>query len=188
MPQQELLKKVIEVLSNLQIDYMLTGSIVSSLQGEPRSTHDIDIVVAVKRSAAKDMTAAFPAPDYYLSEESILEALDSRGMFNLIEVNTGDKIDFWVLTNQPFDASRFRRKYVEDVMGMKLAVSAPEDTILAKLHWAKESGGGEKHVGDALRVYEVQYGKLDLEYLRSWARELGVSSILEKMEGEAEKI
>jgi hypothetical protein len=110
------------------------------------------------------------------------------GVLSNLEVNTGDKIDFWVLTNQPFDASRFRRKYVEDVMGMKLAVSAPEDTILAKLHWAKQSGGSEKHVGDALRVYEVQYGKLDLEYLRSWARKMGVSSILKRMEEEAETI
>ena len=188
MPQQELLKKVIEVFGDLEIDYMVTGSIVSSLQGEPRSTHDVDIVVAIQRAAAKDLTAAFPAPDYYLSEDSILEALDSQGMFNLIEVNTGDKIDFWVLTGQPFDVSRFRRKHTEDVLGIKLVVSAPEDTILAKLHWAKESGGSEKHVGDALRVYEVQYGKLDLEYLRSWARKLGVSSILEKIEEEAEKI
>ena len=106
MPQQELLKKVIEVLGDLEIDYMVTGSIVSSLQGEPRSTHDVDIVVAVNRPAAKDLTAAFPAPDYYLSEDSILEALNSQGMFNLIEVNSGDKIDFWVLTDQPFDVSR----------------------------------------------------------------------------------
>ena len=147
-----------------------------------------ELLKKVILSAAKDLTAAFPAPDYYLSEDSILEALNSEGMFNLIEVNTGDKIDFWVLTDQPFDVSRFRRKYIEDVLGIKLAVSAPEDTILAKLHWAKESGGSEKHVGDALRVYEVQYGKLDLEYLRSWARKLGVSSILEKIEEEAERI
>ena len=188
MPQQELLKRVIEVLGDLEIDHMVTGSIVSSLQGEPRSTHDIDIVVAVQRSTATELAAAFPAPDYYLSKESILEALDSQGMFNLIEVNTGDKIDFWVLTDQPFDVSRFRRKYTEDVLGIKLAVSAPEDTILAKLHWAKESGGSEKHVNDALRVYEVQYGKLDLEYLRDWAHRLGVSSILEKIEEEAERM
>jgi hypothetical protein len=37
-------------------------------------------------------------------------------------------------------------------------------------------------------VYEVQHGRLDLEYLRSWARTLGVTSILEKIEEEAEKL
>ncbi len=109
---------------------MVSGSLVSSLQGEPRSTHDIDIVVAIHESSAKPLAAAFPPPDYYLTEESILDALRTNGLFNLLDVNSGDKIDFWLLTDQPFDLSRFKRKRVEDVLGMRLAVSAPEDTIL----------------------------------------------------------
>ncbi len=188
MSQQELLKKVADVLNDLGIDYMVSGSLVSSLQGEPRSTHDIDIVVAIHQSSAKPLTAAFPPPDYYLTEESILDALRTNGLFNLIDVNSGDKVDFWMLTDQPFDLSRFRRKRIEDVLGMRLAVSAPEDTILVKLHWAEKSGGSEKHIIDALRVYEVQYGLLDLEYLRNWARTLGVSSLLDRIEEQAERL
>ena len=45
MSQQELLKRVVKALDDARIDYMLTGPIVSSMQGEPRSTHDIDMVV-----------------------------------------------------------------------------------------------------------------------------------------------
>jgi hypothetical protein len=37
-------------------------------------------------------------------------------MFNLIEVNSGDTVDFWILTDQPFDVSRFARKYAERIM------------------------------------------------------------------------
>jgi hypothetical protein len=54
-------------------------------------------------------------------------------MFNLIVVKTGDKVDFWILTDGPFDRSRFARRYTEKVMGMEIAVSSPEDTILMKL-------------------------------------------------------
>lgn len=86
-------------------------------------------------------------------------------MFNLIDVKSGDKADFWILTDEPFDRSRFARKYEENVLGMTLKVSSPEDTILAKLRWAALSGGSEKQFIDALRVYEVQSGKLDMEYL-----------------------
>ena len=186
MSQQELLKKVADVLRDLGIDYMVSGSLVSSLQGEPRSTHDVDIVVAIRHSSAKPLAAAFPPPDYYLTEESILDALRTNGLFNLIDVNSGDKVDFWMLTDQPFDVSRFKRKRIEDVLGTRIFVSAPEDTILMKLHWGKESGGSDKHIIDALRVYEVQYGLLDLEYLRNWARTLGVSSLLDRIEEQAE--
>ncbi len=188
MSQQELLRQVVQVLNNVGIEYMISGSLVSSLQGEPRSTHDIDIVVAIRRSAVKDLAAAFPPPDYYLAEESILEALEIQGMFNLVAVNTGDKVDFWILTNQPFDVSRFGRKYVEKVMGMEIVVSSSEDTILAKLSWTKKSGGSEKHFTDALRVYEVQHEILDMNYLEDWANRLGVEPLFKKLQEEAETI
>ena len=48
MSQQELLKKIIQALETSRIEYMITGSVASSLHGEPRSTYDIDVVVAIK--------------------------------------------------------------------------------------------------------------------------------------------
>ena len=41
------MKHVITTLSSLGVDYMVTGSVASSIQGEPRSTHDVDLVVAI---------------------------------------------------------------------------------------------------------------------------------------------
>lgn len=186
MSQQELLKKVVRVLDDAKIEYMLTGSIVSSLQGEPRSTHDIDIIVALDQTSVNALIEAFPPPDYYLIRESILDAIALHGMFNLTNVNTGDKVDFWLLEDKAFDRSRFARKYVEYVLGANITVSSPEDTILAKLKWAKLSGGSEKQFTDALRVYEVQQANLDFNYLRYWAKELGVEEMLQKLQDEAE--
>ena len=57
MPQQELLIKVVQALQNADIDHMVTGSIVSSLQGEPRSTHDIDVVVSARTRARNALYA-----------------------------------------------------------------------------------------------------------------------------------
>jgi len=54
MLQSELLKHAIQVLNQLGIEYMVTGSIASSLQREPRSTHDIDIVVAAQMSEGSE--------------------------------------------------------------------------------------------------------------------------------------
>jgi len=186
MSQQELLKQVLQVLDDAQIPYMLTGSIVSSLQGEPRSTHDIDIIVAIEQSSVNDLVASFPQPDYYLDSPAIIDAIAHKGMFNLINTITGDKVDFWILTDQPFDRSRFMRRYSEDIMGIKIMVTSPEDTILAKLNWAKLSGGSEKQFTDALRVFEVQFENLDIEYLKHWAKELDIEELLEKLHEQAE--
>ncbi len=167
---------------------MITGSVVSSLQGEPRSTHDIDLVVAIQESNAEKLVEAFPAPDFYLDQEGMLDAIKEHGMFNLIDVKGGYKIDFWVFTNDPFDHSRFSRRHSEEFMGSKMQVSSPEDTILAKLRWAKLSGGSEKQFTDALRVYEVQHGRLDLEYVEHWAKRLDVESLWKRLTDEAQTI
>jgi len=188
MSQQELLKKVIQVLNQAGIQYMITGSVVSSLQGEPRSTHDIDMLIAIQKSVAKRLVEAFPPPDFYLDEDNILDAINRQSMFNLIDLNTGDKVDFWILTDEPFDQSRFLRKISEEFIGLKMLISTPEDTILAKLRWAKLSGGSEKQFTDALRVYEVQYGKLDINYLEQWAKKLNVESLWKQLVDEAETV
>ena len=187
MSQQKLLKKVIDALDDGGIQYMITGSTASSLQGEPRSTHDIDIVISIRKPAVKNLLGVFQPPDYYLDENSILDAINGKGMFNLIDVKEGDKIDFWLLTDEAFDQSRFSRRCVEKVMGLKMWVSSPEDTILAKLKWAKLSGGSEKQFVDALRVYEVQFGKLDIDYLENWAKRLDIELLWKRLTDDAKK-
>ena len=188
MSQQELLRQVIQILSEAGIDYMVTGSVASSMQGEPRSTHDIDLVVALPANAADALLNAFLPPDFYLSEEAIREALEKRSMFNLLSLTDGEKVDFWILTDEPFDQSRFSRKQTEELLGLQLSVSRPEDTILAKLRWAKLSGGSEKQFTDALRVYEVQQPILEIDYLNRWVSQLGVDDLWHRLQSEAKPI
>jgi hypothetical protein len=188
MSQPELVKKVARVLTAAGIEFMATGSVVSSLQGEPRATHDVDLVVQLRPADIPKLLAAFQPPEYYLSEEAIRDALRRKSMFNLLAVPNNDKVDFWLLTDDPFDRSRFTRKYPEDFEDIWLPVSSSEDTILAKLRWAKLSGGSEKQFTDALRVYEVQAGKLDLSYLRHWVARLGVEELWERIQRDARSL
>jgi hypothetical protein len=186
MSQSELLKKTVAALEAAGTPYMLTGSFASSLQGQPRLTHDIDLVVAITRAAIGSLIAAFPAPDYYLDETAITEAIAHKSQFNLLDALGGDKVDFWLLTDDPFDQSRFARRYVEEFEGQPLHVSRPEDTILMKLRWAEMSGGSEKQFGDALGVYELQRESLDLPYIERWVRVLDLAELWERLKREAE--
>lgn len=185
MSQQELLKRVSQVLERARVEFMVTGSLASSLQGEPRSTHDIDLVVSMPPDAVSPLLAAFASPDYYLSEEAIRKAIAGKKMFNLLSVLDGEKVDFWLLTDEAYDRSRFSRRLTETIQGHAVPVSAPEDTIIAKLKWCKSSGGSEKQFRDALRVYEVQLPVLDRNYMRKWVGLLGLQELWERLENEA---
>lgn len=188
MSQQALLRRVATALDDAGIPYMVTGSLASSLQGEPRATHDIDLVVAVSASDVPRLVASLAGPDLYLDAVAVAEAVRQRAMFNLIQPASGDKVDFWLLKDEPYDGARFGRRITVDALGMRFAVSAPEDTILMKLRWARRSGGSEKQVADALGVYEVQARVLDRTYLKAWAGRLGVSDLLAELEDRAEPL
>ena len=59
MSQRELLIAMIGALEAAGVDSMLTGSLAASLQGEPRATHGIDIVVALSAGSAAECTSRF---------------------------------------------------------------------------------------------------------------------------------
>jgi hypothetical protein len=178
MSQQELLKRVVKTLEESNVDYMLTGSLVSSLQGDPRSTHDIDLVVTLTSANVPSLLQAFPLPRFYLDQVSIAQAISHRQMFNLLDADTGDKVDFWLLTNDEFDQSRFARRQLVNLGDFAVNVSQPEDTILQKLKWAHDSGGSERQMQDARSVYEIQFRSLDHLYLERWAQKLRVAELL----------
>ena len=121
---------------------------------------------------------------YYLDEMAISEAIARKSQFNLLDVVGGDKVDFWLLTDDPFDQSRFARRYVEEFQGQPLHVSRPEDTILMKLRWAELSGGSEKQIGDARNVFALQRSSLDLKYMDQWAESLGITTLWEHLKNE----
>ena len=188
MSQADLLRYVVTSLEEAGIEYMITGSIASSLQGEPRATHDLDVVVAVRDADVAAVLLAFPSPRFYVDEGAIAEAIRTEGMFNVIDVSEGDKVDFWMLTDEPFDRSRFGRRIRESALGFGFEVSSPEDTILAKLRWSRLSGGTAKPYVDALRVYEVQQAIVDHPYISDWAQRLGVEDLWDRLQREAEPV
>jgi len=162
------------------IPFMVTGSLVSSAQGAPRATHDVDLGVDTALDRAQRLVAALsaiPGAEVYLDPEGALRSLASGEMFNLLDFRTFDQVDFGPLTEDPWDQERFARRKRRSILGIELPLPRPEDTILSKLRWSRLAGGSERQITDALRVYEVQYGHLDFSYLERWATHLGVSCL-----------
>jgi hypothetical protein len=94
MSQFGLLKVTAEALDRLHIPFMISGSHASSLQGEPRMTHDIDVVVDVSGDQVDALLAEFPSPAYYASREAVDQAVAMRGMFNVIDLSSTFAL-FW---------------------------------------------------------------------------------------------
>ena len=68
------------------------------------------------------------------------------------------------------------------------AIQAAGNAKLEAAGQAFQHGTSEKQFVDALRVYEVQHGRLDEAYLDRWAATLGVAAALGRLRAEAQPI
>jgi hypothetical protein len=173
---------VIDVLERLSIPYMVVGGFAAIFYGEPRLTIDVDIVVDMKPEHIRPFVAAFPIPDYYVSEEGIRDSLRQCYPFNIIQTATGAKVDLVPLPRDPFTRLAFQRRQslAYDEAGHSATFIAPADIILAKLI-AFQQTGSDKHLRDARGVLVTQWGQLNLEAIRYGAQAAGVLEQFEEL-------
>jgi hypothetical protein len=170
--QREFLKRLVGILEETGIPYMLTGSLGSSFHGRPRATNDVDMVIAPTESQLRRFLSSL-GPDYYVSEEAALTALHRGSAFNVIDMKTQWKADLRVRQDRPYSQMEFSRRQKAPVLGLDVWVVSPEDAVLSKLEWAKESAS-KQQIADVLGVLQAQHGNLDKKYLLQWAEDLGV--------------
>jgi hypothetical protein len=176
MTERELLVDALRRLNGLDLPYMLTGSMASNFWGVPRTTHDIDFVVAFERREASGIAAALE-DGFFVEERAILDALDRPYMFNAIDRRSALKIDFWTLRQEEFEQEMFARRLRVVLFGEAAWIATAEDTLLHKLYWNRITPS-ERQLGDAAGIVAVQASALDRAYLERWARELDVEDVL----------
>ncbi len=177
--QTDVLREVLVALCSTDAPYMIVGSVAASFHGFSRATHDIDVVVSILPDAVPALASAL-GDDFYFDEISARQAVERRDMFNVIHMESGIKVDFWILPDDEFSHSQFARRQAQDFEGMEAWVASAEDTILAKLLWYKETPS-ERQLGDIRAILAAQNGQLDWGYLDSWAERLGVKGLLHQL-------
>jgi hypothetical protein len=179
---------VAAIFERLAVPYVTAGSFASSLHGEPRSTDAVDMVADLRPAQAHPLTAAL-GPEWYVSTETVRDAIALGTSFNAIHLPTGVKVDVFVVGADPFDAQRVARARVVRVgtePGAELRVDSAEYTVLRKLEWFRRGGGtSDRQWRDVLGIIRIQGARLDRAELATWAGRLGVSDLLVRAQDEA---
>jgi hypothetical protein len=177
----QVLLEVTRVLEELDVPYVVGGSLASSLHGIPRSTQDADLVAALRADHIQPFIGRVDG-SFYLSPERVEAAVRRRTSFNLIHLKTMIKVDLFVLSETPLARQEMARRQILPIPGepeAHLQVASPEDTILQKLLWYRKGGGvSERQWNDVLGVIKVQGRALDLGYLKEWAERSGIEDLL----------
>jgi len=186
--QAELLRHVLHILEEQGLTYLLVGSLASGVYGEPRLTHDIDVVLELRPDQVARLCEEFPAPDYYVSEKAAREAVARGGQFNVIHPASGNKIDFMVARQDAWGRSQISRRRLEQIFpGRRGYTAAPEDVIIGKL-WYYREGGSEKHLRDIAGMLQVSGEEIDKQYISHWTEQLALVEewqlVLDRLRGQ----
>ncbi len=179
---RRLLIKVAEILQKFKIPYMVTGGMAVFVWGRPRFTADIDIVAELNLSTAEKLIPVLRSLSEasYIDECATEDAIKNSGEFNFIDGESGIKVDFWVIKDDPFNISRIKRRIPQKILGEKVYFTSPEDLILSKLIWYK-SAETSRHLEDVESILKISGKKLDMKYLKQWAKKLRVWGILSEL-------
>ncbi len=177
MEHSELLRYLVAAIERLGLSYMVTGSVATIFFGEPRFTNDIDIVVDLGLEQIPEFCRAFPAPDFYLSEDAVREAVQHQAQFNIIHPSSGLKIDVIIPQNTPFNRSRFARATrIKPAEDYEASFASVEDVIIKKMEYFRQ-GGSEKHLRDISGVLKISGSNVDRDYIADWASKLELESV-----------
>jgi len=174
---------VTNTLDEIDVPYLIGGSLASITHGVIRNTLDADLVADVQPHQISRLVDALKE-EFYIDPLSILDAIQHRSSFNLIHLKTMFKVDIFLPKERAFDRMQLERRsrmILLDDPERTAWVTSAEDIILAKLEWFRMGGEvSERQWRDVLGVMKAQGPLLDKAHLRRWAAELEVSDLLER--------
>jgi hypothetical protein len=189
MQPLELAAQLGAVLDEVDVPWVLGGSLASSLIGEPRSTMDVDLAVRLDRFRLARFLARL-GDGYYVPVGSAGAAVDHHESFNLIHLASGVKVDMYVLGDGLLDRRQIERRTQRSIevggVAVVLWVGAAEDQVLRKLCWYRLGGEvSDRQWRDVVMMLRVQGDRLDLDDLTATADELGLADLLARAQAEA---
>jgi len=183
MPDPNPINLFISKLNSLGVRYMVTGAVASIIYGEPRLTHDLDIVIELSIDDVTRFASAFPIEYFYCPPLEVIRlevARQQRGHFNLIHHKTGFKADVYVSGQDKFHKWALDQRKCVDFEGDSLWIAPVEYVIVRKLEFYNE-GGSEKHLSDISGIMQISFDKIDFEILKEKVKELNLEDEWENL-------
>lgn len=173
--------RMAEILESLAVPYLIGGSVASSILGEPRATLDVDMVADLQLSHVPSLLEVMTG-EFYIDEMMVREAIERKSSFNVIHLDTMQKVDIFVLSEQPLAQAEMKRRQQLVITQNPERVAwlaSAEDIILQKVIWYQMGNRvSDRQWRDVLGVLKVQGEQLDFGYLDQWVEALGLEELM----------
>jgi hypothetical protein len=175
----DLALQVIDALNEAGVGYMLVGSFSSNFYAPPRSTKDMDVVVAIMGDEITRLARRL-APVFTANPQASFEAVTGTRRYRFRSRESLFEVEFFDLGSDPHDQARFERRLRVTFEGRETFIPRPEDVIVTKLRWALGAKRA-KDRDDVRNVIAVNRAELDWQYIHRWADSHGTRALLDEI-------
>jgi hypothetical protein len=159
-----------------EVDHVFVGALAVAAFGVPRTTVDVDVIVAYEPDDTRPMSEEFRRQGFQVSLEDLRDALAEGSHATVHDTSSEFHIDL-VPAVRATAKDAIRRLLRVRWRGVVLPIADPEHTIVMKLKY-----GSERDLEDALGIYIRQRTRLDLTRMHQFARQQGVLDALRELE------
>lgn len=103
----ELFLLFVRPLNRSGLRYVIGGSVAAIFYGEPRLTHDLDVMVFLRDSDIERLAEIFPPPEFHVPPTAVIRhevRKLARGQFNLVHAPATFKADVFTTGRDEFNA------------------------------------------------------------------------------------
>jgi len=172
---------VARIFEEAGIRYLVGGSIASTVQGEPRSTQDVDFVIHMVPAQVEDLNSRLEKSSFLFSPEAVRQSLSHWPYFDLLHKKLFVKADVYVRPDEGIhreEMNRARNVRIGDAPEEVVRLATAEDTVIQKLLWYRMGEGmSDRQWRDVQGILKRNEGRLDLAYLEKWTKDLGISDL-----------
>lgn len=173
----DLVKRLVKGFEGAGVDYVFTGALAVSFYGAPRTTVDVDVVVAIAEVKQRArLVEALRKAGLIVDERDIDRALESDyRIATFRDSKTAYSVDV-------IFSDRKLEKRAGTVGGLPCFYQTPEELILAKLRMIKATVPSERALKDEDDVKAIlRFTKVDVEVVKKRARKDSTIKIFEAL-------
>ncbi len=183
MQEHNLFKIFVDPLNDLEIPYIITGAVASIIYGEPRLTHDVDLVLDLQFKDIEKLISKFPAGNFYIPPSEVLTTelgRNVRGHFNIIHLDTGLRADIYMVGKDAFNKWAIDNYNSISIDEKSYRIAPPEYVIILKLEYYRE-GGSDKHLRDIRAILEISPEEIDMTMLEKFINDRSLKKEWDKV-------
>lgn len=160
----EVFHKIVEFLEGEGVPYVLVGGLAAGLQGKPRYTEDVDLMITLPSSKIYRLAEAAKRAGFHIEPELAETQWRFSGFVRFWVGPPGRQVaaDLMACNSEFLKEAAWRAQQVK-CMGVELPVATPEDMLLFKM-----SAWRGKDISDAQTILARHRDHMDIDYVRRW--------------------